>query len=96
MNSCMINYLRKIVKRLIAKPNEVYIAVDTNVPFHIEQVGKMYPVIHTVVGNKSVGQIKLFLLENNKLRVGQALILNSDREVWIHIGNDYFKNIMKL
>lgn len=96
MNSCMINILRKIWKKVITNKDEVYISVFTNVPFHLEQVAKMYPVIHTVIGNKSTGEIKLFLLENNKLRVGQALILNADREVWVHIGNDYFKNIMKL
>ena len=67
-----------------------------NPPLHIAEVAKMYPTIHTLHRNKSKGEVCKFFVEQNNLRVGQALILRNDNEVWIHLGQDYFKNIVKL
>jgi len=87
----MLSFIRKLFGKKDAKAYE-----DFYVPNNIEQIGKLYPVIETLANNKASGEIKRFMLENNKLRVGQAMFRNNDNEVWIHLGKDYFKNTIKV
>lgn len=91
----MLSIIRKFLNKF-RPPKFDRCEICQNPPYHIAEIAKLYPVIHTLVKNKSKGEISKFVLEQNALRVGQALILNHDREIWIHLGNDYFKNIVKL
>jgi len=84
------------LKKLLGIKQDPKPSLDFHIPYHIEELAKLYPVVHTVPYNKSTGEIKHFSLSYNPCRVGQALILNHDREIWIHLGKDYFKNIVKL
>jgi hypothetical protein len=70
--------------------------ISAEIPADIKAMGDLYPVIHTVVENLSTGEIKQLSIGENKLRIGQAMVINRDKEVWVHLGNDYFKNIVKL
>ena len=89
MNSYMFSFLRFFGHTPKNKLNEV------TVPDDILEMGLLYPVLHLLVGNNSTGEIKLFDKHDNK-RIGQALLLNRDKEVWVYLGNGYFKNIVKL
>lgn len=86
------------IKNLFAKKPayESTHTLFTELPYHVQQVSRLYPTIDTLIGNKADGEIRLFSIENNKLRVGQALLLRKDKEVWIHLGYNYFKNTVKL
>lgn len=90
----MFNFIKNILKK-----NPKYESTHTlftEIPYHVQQVSRLYPTIDTLIGNKADGEIRLFSIENNKLRVGQALLLRKDKEVWIHLGYNYFKNTVKL
>lgn len=69
---------------------------EGEIPCHIQAVARLYPVLETLVGNKAKGEVKRFELTDNKLRVGQALFKKNNTEIWIHLGNDYFKNTVTL
>lgn len=90
----------KFLKKLFTfRPNRPkYKSVTTlftELPYHVQMTSRLYPVIETLIGNKADGEIRKFEIPGNELRVGQALLLRNDREVWIHLGHDYFKNIVK-
>ena len=92
----MIQWIKNLFKK---KPKyESTHTLFTELPLHIQQMSRLYPdpSIGTIIGNKADGEIRLFSIENNKLRVGQALFLKNDKEVWVHLGCNYFKNTLKL
>lgn len=90
----MLQWLKKM---FTSKPKyESVHTLYTELPYHIQQVSRLYPVIDTLIGNKADGEIRLFTIENNTLRVGQGLVLRKDKDVWVHLGNNYFKNTVKL
>lgn len=90
----MIQWFKKLFE---VKPKyESVHTLYTELPYHIQKVSELYPICDTLVGNKADGEIRLFSIEDNKLRVGQALLLRKDKEVWIHLGYNYFKNIVKI
>jgi hypothetical protein len=82
---------KKTVSFDIVEPKEI--------PFHIKEIGKLYPILHTVTANKALGEIKLFIFKNrvHQLRVGQAAVIQREKYTctWIHLGHDYFKLVMK-
>ena len=88
--------IEAFVKRVFKKKIKTCTVCYTELPYDVQQVGKLYPVIKTLMGNKADGTIQKFILEDNKLRVGQALFQNNNKEIWIHLGHDYFKNTVKL
>lgn len=92
--------LKNIWKALFSKTEQPFIILDTVVPLHIREIGKLYPILHTVAGNLAVGEIKRFEFtgHENTLRVGQAIKVDLERGVtcmWIHLGHNYFKLVMK-
>ena len=90
----MIQWIKNLFTR---KPKyESIHTLFTELPYHVQQISRLYPIIDTLIGNKADGEIRLFSIEDNKLRVGQALLLRKDKEVWIHLGYNYFKNTVKL
>jgi hypothetical protein len=97
----MKTLFRKLGELLFSKSDHPYEITDAaEVPFHIKEIGRMYPILHTVAGNQAVGEIRLFVFNHkeNSLRVGQALIKREKKgltSTWIHLGNDYFKLVMK-
>jgi hypothetical protein len=96
-----MSLIKKIKEFFSIRPPQSFVIADPiEVPFHIKELAKCYPILHTVAGNKAVGEIKVFQFnpgKENEKRVGQAHILNKGRyaETWIHLGNDYFKLVMK-
>lgn len=95
----MLN-LRKFWNALFSKTQEPFTIIDVEtVPFHIKEISKIYPILHTVAGNRAVGEIKRFVFEHeNVLQPGQVIIVNGKNKtdcIWTHLGNDYFKLVMK-
>lgn len=92
--------LKTLWDTLFSEPKSPFTIIGTEVPYHIKEVGKLYPILHTVATNKALGEIRKFVFheKENILRVGQAFIINNDKgtdSTWIHLGNDFFKLVMK-
>ena len=93
--------LRKLINFFTNKRFQPFIIVEADeVPLHIREIGKLYPILHTVAGNRALGEVKRFEFEpgrENTLRTGQAFILHEKglAYTWIHLGNDFFKLVMK-
>lgn len=81
-----------------------------HIPFHIQEIAKLYPVIAGIDHNLAEGQIEnwaiMFLHTNQELpRPGGYISLHSKitfptkmvdfGEVWVHLGNGYFKQVLK-
>lgn len=81
------------------KQHPFNIEITENVPFHIKEIAKLYPILHLVANNRAVGEIAKFEFNHeNVLRTGQAIIINGKQgmvSTWVHLGNDFFKLIMK-
>lgn len=96
-----MSLFRKIANLFLNKKFQPFIIVEPKeTPLHIREIAKLYPILHTVAGNRAVGEIRLFEFEpgrENKLRTGQAFIIHEKglAHTWIHLGNDYFKLVMK-
>lgn len=79
-------------KRFRRKPKTVETIF---VPTEILEMSWMYPVLRDLIGNKANGEIRKFNNDREK-KIGQGLILNGEKEVWVYLGQNYFKNIVKL
>jgi hypothetical protein len=90
-----------ILKKLFSgKPKKApFTIVEITVPLGIKEVAKHHPILHTVAGNRALGEIRKFIfVKQNILREGQAMIINEKHGVtctWVHLGDDYFKLVMK-
>jgi len=96
----MISNLVKLFKQKITENNKQPFTIhETEIPFDIKQISKLYPILHTVAGNRAVGEVRKFeFVKPNTLRKGQAIIINEKFSIvstWIHLGNDFFKLVMK-
>lgn len=95
-----MSFFIKLINLILNKKYEPVIITEVAIPFHIKEIAKLYPLLHTVAGNKAVGEIRLFQFDTgheNKLRVGQAFVMKKkgDHSVWVHLGFNYFKLVMK-
>lgn len=95
-----MSLIKKFWNAILNKEQQPFIVGEKEIPFHIKEIGKLYPIVHTVVNNQSIGEIKYFDFANheNSLRVGQGLIINEKKgmqSIWVHLGNDFFKNVVK-
>jgi len=91
--------LLSYLKRLFYKDK-----VSPSIPYHIQAVAKLYPVLSHIEDNEATGNIEKFnFVESCKgeSRIGQQ-VLSSGYEgdqwydyIWVHVGQDYFKCIMK-
>lgn len=90
-----------LIKLFSKQKSQSFTIVEiSEIPFHIKEIAKLYPILHTVAANKALGEIRKFEFlphKENSLRVGQAHLLrkNGLDQTWIHLGNDFFKLIMK-
>jgi hypothetical protein len=71
------------------------------IPFHIRVIGKLFSILDTE-GNEAVGEIQKFHFvpsQRNSTNVGKRVIGMREIDgrqldaIWVHIGNDYFKNV---
>jgi hypothetical protein len=71
------------------------------IPFHIQAISKVYPVLSTE-GNLAKGEIRKFQFvesQRGRTEIGKRvttmeIINNQDYgAIWVHVGNDYFKMI---
>lgn len=73
--------------------------VEVDVPEQIHILSKNYPILHTVANNRAVGEVRKFNFQKeNTLRLGQAMIIHEPFGLtctWVHLGNDFFKLVMK-
>jgi len=73
--------------------------MDIKIPFHIQIVAKLYPVLKTE-DNLAIGEISKFNYvesQQNTHKIGDRVIgsENDFEMIWVHVGDDYFKCIGK-
>ena len=81
-----------------------------NIPFHIAEIAKLYPIVASIENNLADGKIQIwdtiFIQNNLELpKVGSYLPTRTKYtlptkfvdygEVWVHLGNGYFKQVIK-
>lgn len=105
----MLNLLKKLWNSYVIRSNDYFTIQDTDidaVPFHIKQIGRMYPMLNTP-DNESRGEIKKFEFGigfNRTFKTGDTLHTELCSEtknymyvcIWKYLGDNYFKLISKL
>lgn len=99
----MFKQLAKFWKKYVLRKKTLFTidrTTDDSVPLHIRTIGRLYPILHTVVCNQARGEIKKFHFvesQKNTLRVGHHVTTTEgDYDcLWVCLGNDYFKLILK-
>lgn len=96
----MFAFRKRIINLFLNKKYQPVTIVAAEIPFHVKEVAKLYPILHTVAANRAVGEVMKFYFEpgkENKLRIGQAFLITEKgiTSTWIHVGHDFFKLVMK-
>lgn len=99
----MLSFINKIWKKYVLRKNDAFTVEDTDVesiPFHVRQLGRLYPILHTVAANQARGEIRKFNFcesQKNTLPVGRHVSMTEGEyeTLWVCLGNDYFKLLMK-
>ena len=95
----LLSIFKRFKKHIDEQKKPPFTIHEVEVPHDIKQVAKLYPILHTVAGNLAVGELRKFeFTKPNILRVGQTIIINEKFgvvSIWIHLGYDFFKLVMK-